>query len=1297
MAKASPVVLAHQEWLGFVQPTGLVVSPMALERAGIVLPRNDRDSQLRLQAVTDGLDSSAPRIRDFEVFARTVLRWSWTTPHFAGTADHPIPDELRHHLEDYEETLAPDFAVADRSPAEGATPWQLLVRVLPTGQSLDEPVKGSGRLEASQHSRLERLLRAVEVPAGILFNGEVLRLVSAPRGESSGWIDFRVADMVQPAGRPVCAAMVLLLAQERLLTGAASKRLPALLVESRKYQNEVSEKLAEQVLHALYELLRGLEAADARSDRTLLREIRRERPDEVYHGLLTVLLRMVFLLYAEERGMLPADPVFAKHYSIAGLHRRLTADAALHPDTMDQRFGAWAQLVVLFRMIHDGARTGDFELPARHGVLFDPDRFPFLEGRSGKAPRQKGEHLDYPRIPDGTIHRALEKLLVLEGERLSYRALDVEQIGSVYETMMGFRIETATGTSIAIKAQKKGGAPTTVDLDALRAVAGGKRKKWLEDKSGRELTKTVVDPLEEASTLEELHAALDRVLDKAATPDLVPKDSLVLQPSEARRKSGSHYTPRELTEPIVRTTLRPILERLRDEAGGPPTPEQILDLKVCDPAMGSGAFLVEACRQLGDALIEAWIAHDRKPPIPADEDEIVHARRLVAQRCLYGVDRNPVAVDLAKVSLWLATLARDHAFTFVDHALRHGDSLVGLTNAQIAARDWSNEEHLDSPRYRQLKARVDEVVALRRQIREAGEERSDWELRDLLDAAEQKASEVRTWGDLVIEAFFSAENDKARTQALAEAAKQIAAGLRSAECARLEQLRRESPTRAPFHWELEFPEVFGRENEGFDAFVGNPPYMGGSLISRSEGKAYLPYLNCKFEETRGKSDLVAYFFRAAFRMMRDGSSLGFVSTNSIAETATRYSGLRWGRVNGYEIISARRRIRWPGRAAVVASVVHCVHKLKAPPPLLDGKRVGVITAYLLPFGPDGDPQTLLQNASMAFSGVNPNGAGFIIDETARAALVADDASSDDLIHPYLGSVEMNDRPDALPYRFIIQATAESEDGLRRWPAIHRHLEETVKVQRQSSGEKRLREVWWQFSRPASALTELLPKLKTVLVSGRVATHHTFTRQCVNVVFSDAVTVFAIEEFAGFAILQSSVHEAWAAMNGSSFKDDGRYVPEMCFETFPLPLDWRASPELEAAGQSYYAFRAELAVETDLGLTKTYNRFHDPDERDAKIVRLRELHAAMDRAVLDAYGWTDIHTNCDFFLEYEDEDADGSSRRKKPWRYRWPDEVRDEVLARLLELNAKRAEEERLAGLGSRKGGRKSAAGESFFD
>ena len=514
-------------------------------------------------------------------------------------------------------------------------------------------------------------------------------------------------------------------------------------------------------MHALYELLLGLQAAHDASGGDLLREPLSEDGDrdDIYRGLLSVILRLVFLLYAEERGMLPEDNTFIRHYSLTGLYQRLREDYALHPDTMDQRFGAWAHLLVLFRLIHDGARAhrtgGAVTLPERRGALFDPDRFPFLEGRHARAGvRQTVARVQPPLVSDGTVCRVLEKLLVLDGERISYRTLDVEQIGSVYETIMGFRIEVATGSSVAIKPAKKLGAPNTIDLDALLAQPTGSRARWLQAHADRSVTDTVAKGLRAAETVDDLHAALDRVLDKDATPDLVPPDALVLQPNEERRRSGSHYTPRELTEPIVRHTLEPLFERLRQEASPPRSPdsrlasasanprhanlrpapdaaavrpEQILDLKVCDPAMGSGAFLVETCRQLADALIEAWGAHGEMPAIPPDEDEVIFARRLVAQRCLYGIDRNPMAVDLAKVSLWLSTLARDHPLTFVDHAFRHGDSLVGLTRRQIEALQWTADPPSPQKDFEvmRISERVAEVAELRGRIREAGEEVSD--------------------------------------------------------------------------------------------------------------------------------------------------------------------------------------------------------------------------------------------------------------------------------------------------------------------------------------------------------------------------------------------------------------------------------------------------------------------------------------------------------------------------------------------------------------------------------------------
>ena len=589
MPKPNPQVAAHLEWIGFVRPTGLVVSAPALVKAGAVLNRRDAEGQQRLNECVAKLQNGAsshsePYIPDFRAFASRVLDWNFSSQGYAGTDDSPIPTELEVPLPDSGHVLRPTFAVRT---GRGESTWQLLVHVCEPAVDLDRGQRSKGGPDLSPHGGMERLLRQTGTPAGLLCNGSTLRLVSAPKGESSGWLDFRVRDMTQTAGRPICAAMRLLLGQNRLLGVGRAKRLAGLLEESRKYQNEVSERLSEQVLHALYELLRGFQAAhNASPERHLLGRFLdpahprddRGQPDEVYRGLLALVLRLIFLLYAEERDMLPQDATFLGAYSIAGLHKRLTADAALHPDTMDQRYGAYAQLLALFRMVHDGARSGDMKLTRRQGTLFDPDSYRFLEGRARQVAggRQAGQRIEAPLVSDGTVYRVLDKLLVLDGERISYRALDVEHIGSVYETMMGFRLQTAQGRSVAVKAAKKHGAPTTVDLEALLAEAPAKRAKWIRDRTDRNITtsKKTNIAVRVATTLDDLHAALESVVDKHATPDLVHAGAMVLQPSEERRRSGSHYTPRELTEPIVRDTLKPILDRLRTgPSPAPPPPE----------------------------------------------------------------------------------------------------------------------------------------------------------------------------------------------------------------------------------------------------------------------------------------------------------------------------------------------------------------------------------------------------------------------------------------------------------------------------------------------------------------------------------------------------------------------------------------------------------------------------------------------------------------------------------------------------------------------------------------------------
>ena len=1309
MAK-DPEQLAHQEWLGYVQPVGLVVSIPALLAAQAHVNRNiATEHQEFLGCLSRGKrDELVPEIRDFPTFTQKVFGWE---P--ADLVDMSGDDEAAKSLEvtlpEYSETLRPTWAVKEFKPNEGQKPWMMLVQAYPIGTDLDKSHAPDERhWQASPEARIERLLRETEVPAGLLFNGTHLRLVYAPRGETSGHMTFPVSAMAEVAGRPMFAALHMLLEAPRLFSLPPKQRLPAILADSRKYQNVVSTQLAEQVLAALYELVRGFQAADDHRKGQFLADVLREDPDHVYAGLLTVLMRLVFLLFAEDRDLLSSDPVYANFYAVTGLFDRLRADAGRYTDTMDQRYGAWAQLLTLFRMIYDGGRHGGLRIPARKGYLFDPDRYNFLEGRAWKTPRRLDDKPEIPKVSDGVVYRVLQNLLILDGERLSYRSLDVEQIGSVYETMMGFNLRVAEGRSIAIKPVKAHGAPATINLEALLAAKPAERAKWLQDQTDQKPGQAA-DTLKKAATLDELLAALGKAKKVAwhATPSVVPKAAMILQPSDERRRSGSHYTPRSLTEPIVRTTLRPVLERF----GPKPTPDQILDLNVCDPAMGSGAFLVEACRQLGDELVKAWHVHNQVPKLPPDEDEILYARRVITQRCLYGVDRNPMAVDLAKLSLWLATLAKDHPFTFLDHSLRPGDSLVGLSKKQIVAFHWEPKKQRDFFR-NQVEERLKRVTEFRREILAVRDDVPYEHLRQQLDVADEQLSLARLAGDLVIAAYFSADKDKKREQKLDELAAKLGEYLgppmkiehRAPLVAAVERLRSGDRPVTPFHWEIEFPEVFSGGSPGFDVIVGNPPFMGGKRISGALGKTYSEWLALTHEGASGNADLVAHFFRRAFALVRERGTSGLIATNTIAQGDTRRGGLRYIGKTGGEIFDVRRRIRWPGAAAVVVSVVAVHRGAYSGQRKIEGRDVDFISAFLFDRGTHDDPASIRANSGSSYIGCDIKGQGFLFDDSdpdasplaCMESLISEDSSNAERILPYIGGEEINTSPTHQHHRWVIYFDEMDEMEARRWPALMDIVERKVLPERLTKSKELAEWPWWQFWRVRRELQEACAGLSEVLVVAQTGNALAFAFKRLPTIFSHTMVVFPSCSRSFFCVIQSRIHQCWALAFAATMKDDARYIPHDCFDTFPFPVEFQRNKSLEQIGLAYYDFRAAFMVRNNEGLTKTYNRFHDRDhdvtEPDREIVagiqRLRELHAAMDRAVLDAYGWKDLAdtATCEFLLDYEEEDEEekgessGGRGRKKPWRYRWPDEFRDEVLARLLELNKKRAEEEAVTGL-----------------
>jgi hypothetical protein len=734
------------------------------------------------------------------------------------------------------------------------------------------------------------------------------------------------------------------------------------------------------------------------------------------------------------------------------------------------------------------------------------------------------------------------------------------------------------------------------------------------------------------------------------------------------------------------------------------------------------------------------------------------ARRLVAQRCLYGVDKNPFAVNLARLSLWLVTLSKDLPFTFVDHALKCGDSLVGYSVKEIQAAmqevqlGFLNEQN-----------QVFAQMGLARResfaddsLTDAGYDRK----KELLKEQTQASEGLRQAGDLMVAAFFDAPKAKDRPDkqqvylALLSGAFNDAALQDSIQEIR-ERLAAGEKGITPFHWDLEFPEVFGEERGGFDVFVGNPPFAGKNTIAEGSPDGILDWFKQLHPESHGNADLVAHFFRRCFDLLRPGGSLGLIATNTIAQGDTRSTGLRWICLNGGTIYAARKRYKWPGVAAVVVSVVHLHKGTYAGVKLLEQRPVEQITAFLFANGGHEDPKQLAANAGKSFVGSYVLGMGFTFDDSGPAddetpgipspiatmeRLIAENPRNAEVIFPYIGGEEVNSSPTHAHHRYVINFGERSEEECRRgWPELMAIVERKVKPERLAQNREIRARYWWRFGESSPALYEAIAESKRVLAcpGGTGATKYLSPAFLGSrIVYSQTLCVFALEKGLHIASLHSSVHEIWTIFNSATLEDRLRYNSSSCFETFPFPtalLESTANDRaheatrhsLESIGERYHKFCAELMVANNEGLTSTYNRFHDPAETSSALLELRRLHGEMDQTVLQAYGWSDVPTACGFGLDYLDTEEDAqlpdelqeridsgelffwdagdardfqgqleaygavSGRRKLPWRYRWPDAVRDDVLARLLALNAERYEEEVRLGLHSK--GAKQAA------
>lgn len=1321
----------HDKWLGHVQTEsdGLVVAKPVLLAAGCAQQQPPGVQEKLRELCPLGPDDAPRRITDLMQLFKQLL--DFDAELFDNATE--IADEISLYAPEGPQTIRPTLGLLHKSkpePNEGAgSPasnaaakyvafiWDVTecdgeFNEEAVGLMLDKPETTTGEWSYPAAAKFDRLLRHCQVPVGILTNREVIRLVYAPHGESSGYITFRVDDMATVGGRPILDAMIMLLCANQWFGVSDENSLPLLLRRSREYQGTVTEDLAEQVFSGLETLLQGFQEAAERDKTDLLLQALEQDDDHLYRGLLTVMLRLVFILYAEDRSLLPVEhPLYAKRMSLLGLFERLQRDHGNFPDSMNNRFGAWGHIVSLCRAIYLGVDHDDFHIPPRQGDLFDPHRFKFLEGWTGEsAPvitQKARSEVQVPTVDDGAVFSLLRSLLIFQGQRLSYRTLDVEQIGSVYEALMGYHVNACKSQAIAIKIKNKKGAPKYwLELDALQSVATAQRLKWLQndcgfDKAIATKIKRSVDAFEKSKP-EERGTLVDVLLPFAAGKkditiwNLAQTGQYILQPGAERRRSGSHYTPRSLTSPIVQKVLQPLLRCFGDV----PTAEQILELKLCDPAMGSGAFLVECCRQLADEVVAAWGREKQTQEISIlcpEGDVVAHARRLVAQRCLYGVDKNVMAVQLAKLSLWLFTLARQLPFTFLDHSLRYGDSLVGLSFEQIKAFHWQ-PEHQMSFLEEEVNNALDEVVAIRQEIHAlagdatpAGQKLKAQRLFDANDATEK----VRKIADICVGAFFHKDKNTARLaerQHREDIVRLWLSGDEGAEVSvdcRVKEIR---DLHAPFHWWLEFPEVFYEERRDplsdgevngaayMDGLVGNPPFMNKDTLTASLGLCYSDWLRAVYSGdtgVRGACDICAYFFRRCTDLIAVHGALGLVATNTICQGDTRKIGLKnILTFHDSKIFDAVRSMPWPGRAAVAVSIIHIAYgacKAKTDLSYLDSIAVPFINSRLKPKPERADAIKLISNKGVATQGSVLLGQGFTISIQEFEELSQKSIINSERLFPYIGG-EVNTSPAQMFSRYVINFENRTLDESKKWPDLLNIVIDHVKPERDKqkgdhSTSRRRRDIWWQFDGVRSDLYSALTAFEQCLVTVCSATKHLmFSFQPTNRVFSHSLYVFLLESYSDFSILQSRVHEPWARLLSSDLEGRLRYTAGDCFDTFPFPPIGSRELNLktEQAGESLYSYRAEYMIATSLGLTKIYNKLKDPECDDDEVVELRRLHESIDRAVLDAYGWTDIDVPPYCPLNPKDEED--------------VEAFNDEVIDRLYVLNGERAAKEELQGL-----------------
>ena len=1223
---------------------------------------------------------------------------------------------LQAHSPSHAVTIAPQGVLVDPDGATAA-----LVCVIDPVESLrDTPKDGWA---ATPIDRVEELLLATEVPIGIVTDGRWWGLVSARTGSmpASGVIDS-LTWIEEPRTRD---AFLTLLGRQYLIGGELEERLPVLFEESIAAAEEITEALGVQVRQAVELLVQAFSESAAEAARRSQPDPLPSRSHDVYEAAVTVMMRTVFLLFAEERGLLPTGELFEQGYGLSGELARLDARAAMEGDeALDATSMTWHRLLATSAAIYNGATFENLRMPAYGGSLFDPTRFPCLTATTDEGTLAI-EVSDRVML---YVLRSVQRAALKGGEarQISFRDIDVEQIGYIYEGLLGYTTARVDESYVGLKGTA--GAEPEIPLATLEDLrqANSDPKKFaaaLRDwvagdqpaakaQSAAAIAKGLgaeVDPSNVSALGQvvggdtELRDRIKPFLgiirqDLRSHPYVVVPGGLLVKETPSRKNAGAHYTPKSLAEEVVLHALQPLCyspgpHQTGNDAEWKLRPsEEILNLKVADIACGSGAFLVASARYLADRVVEAWLLED--PDNALRKDLHIRATRQVVANCLYGADINDMAVEMAKLSLWLVSLDRDLPFSFVDDKIFLGNSLLGLTSleqlralhidpANASGQDVLSDVHVD------VDAVIRKAIELRERLASEIDEddpmRSTTAKKRQYDQLQAVTGELRILADGVIASGLPLGGKPGK--ALDEAYQNLRLAVKKAQPvgaggaddgAWLESIidLGLTPTVVtdyerwkPLHWVLEAPDVM-IDHGGFDAIVGNPPFLGGKRVSTAVGGDVREWFINTIAGRPGNADLVAFFLLRALVLLSEAGNVGLIATNSIAQGDTRLVGLDQIVKAGFVITRAIRSRSWPSASANLeyAAVWGTRQAISGDCKLvLDDVIVSEISTLLeIPGAVFGEPLRLKENAGIAFIGAYVLGSGFLVEPRVAKDWIDADASLSKVVRPYLGGEDLNSRFDLSAPRWVIDFNEMPEGEAKQFPLAWQHALIHVRPQRLEKDEKkypRMVREWWKFYNTRPALRRAIATLDEVLAVALTSRTLMPVRVSSQPVFSHGVVVFASDDEGLLAVLSSSIHQAWAIRYGSAMRGDPRYTPSDVFDTFPRPAETVA---LRTLGKALHVSRSTLMEERQLGLTKVYNLVNDPrltNAEDEGIASLRRIHREIDLALCDAFGWNDLDLGHGFH-EYRD-------------MVRWGvcPKARNEILDRLLAENHRRAAEE----------------------